>query len=1313
MLSPGEIEDGLRALAGRVIRHETYACDEHGSPGAVPFEVTQTSWRLRRLQPGHAAAPAAFSAVKLEDASWTYEQVAGDPRVVHSVVVETDAYDQAVRTARIGYARRAGRPRDAAAQDRHWLAVDDLTLLNVDQPGRYELGVAIDGRSCELVGIRPGTTGLFTRADLRAPQVVAALAAPGPNQVDPPDDPAVGPAARLLSWDRSYFWDDARAAALPLGQLGALTLVHHEEAACFAPAFVADALGGRVDDARLTALGYALREGLWWQVDATHRFGPAAAFSRPVATARSDGAVTQLAYDPYALAAVKATDPVGNVVAATIDYHALAPWRLVDPNGNTAEVRYDPLGVVVAATSYGHAGDQPWGCDPLSAVATRTPADLAAALADPATLIQGAASYLWYEVDAWSRDGTPTTVLRLGREDLVHDGAGDASAPTGRIQTTVAYLDSLGRTLQDKTLVEPGPAIQRDGAGKVVVDAGGRPVLAPAATRWRASGHVVYDAKQRPGRQYEPFFTTTAAFESDVVLQHVGVSTLTRYDATGRVVGQDLPNGTYTRTTYGAWSVVREDPDDTVLDSAYLALREGLPADAPERQALEQARSVATTPVTTFLDPLGRETATLASGGATAADRRTETHLDVEGRPRDVIDPRGLVAFTYRRDMQGRVLAEHGVDDGDAWSLPDAFDRIATTWDGRGFQIDHGHDLADRPIYTDVRGGDGATPMDHRTIEVVYGESLADRADAIRRNLLGRAAIHRDSAGELELDRCDPPGRPLQATRRLRTDVDTEPDWRTAVPLDPDAFITTAVHDALGRPRTDTLADGARRAYEYLPSGPLARVRVTTPDGALVDTPILDGTAYGARGERQAMTLGNGVALAYAYDPDTFRLARQTATRGARTFQDIRTTYDPVGNIVRLTDAAQEGPAGVISGASVPARRDYAYDAHYRLRRATGRVHQALLPHDYIPGTAGTIKGTRHLSLNNGAALERFTRLYDYDPSGNLTVDPPPGRVAQLDHRPLDLADLEPVAAGPRPQRQPRRRPRGPVRRRRQHPRARPPAARSSGPGAARSVAPSSSSAPAATDDAERYVYGADGLRVRKLATRVVHDGQVEVTEKLYLGDAERERVLRGGTVILERWTTHVGDGAQRVALVHRWTRDDLHREVDDITPAPHPLPAHHPPGLVRPRARRPPAASSPTRSTSPTAAPPSSPATTSARSSRKDYRYSGKERDDATGLYYYGYRYFAPWLGRWLSPDPDRTRRRPQPLPVRARGSGREFRCRRSRYGYRCQREGCDARSTRDARTTEDCVTGGGRVWGLAAGSRGAPRRLGPSPAT
>jgi RHS repeat-associated protein len=36
----------------------------------------------------------------------------------------------------------------------------------------------------------------------------------------------------------------------------------------------------------------------------------------------------------------------------------------------------------------------------------------------------------------------------------------------------------------------------------------------------------------------------------------------------------------------------------------------------------------------------------------------------------------------------------------------------------------------------------------------------------------------------------------------------------------------------------------------------------------------------------------------------------------------------------------------------------------------------------------------------------------------------------------------------------------------------------------------------------------------------------------------------------------------------------------------------------------------------------------------QKRDRYTGKERDDSSGLCYYGARYRALWLGRWISPD-------------------------------------------------------------------------------
>ncbi|MFO0761892.1 MAG: RHS repeat-associated core domain-containing protein [Byssovorax sp.] len=44
---------------------------------------------------------------------------------------------------------------------------------------------------------------------------------------------------------------------------------------------------------------------------------------------------------------------------------------------------------------------------------------------------------------------------------------------------------------------------------------------------------------------------------------------------------------------------------------------------------------------------------------------------------------------------------------------------------------------------------------------------------------------------------------------------------------------------------------------------------------------------------------------------------------------------------------------------------------------------------------------------------------------------------------------------------------------------------------------------------------------------------------------------------------------------------------------------------------------------------------TGSAEVSLKRYRYTGKERDEETGLYYHRARYYVCWLGRWTSCDP------------------------------------------------------------------------------
>ena len=162
------------------------------------------------------------------------------------------------------------------------------------------------------------------------------------------------------------------------------------------------------------------------------------------------------------------------------------------------------------------------------------------------------------------------------------------------------------------------------------------------------------------------------------------------------------------------------------------------------------------------------------------------------------------------------------------------------------------------------------------------------------------------------------------------------------------------------------------------------------------------------------------------------------------------------------------------------------------------------------------------------------------------------------------------------------------------------------------------------------YVYDASGQRVRKVWEKA--PGLTE--ERIYLGGFEIFRKHGGpigaDTATLERETLHVMDDKQRIALVETRTLDTAGND-----PAPAQLiryqfgnhlgsaslelddqaqiisyEEHAPYGSSTYQAVR------------------------SQTETAKRYRYTGKERDEESGLYYHGARYYAAWLGRWVSCD-------------------------------------------------------------------------------
>lgn len=87
--------------------------------------------------------------------------------------------------------------------------------------------------------------------------------------------------------------------------------------------------------------------------------------------------------------------------------------------------------------------------------------------------------------------------------------------------------------------------------------------------------------------------------------------------------------------------------------------------------------------------------------------------------------------------------------------------------------------------------------------------------------------------------------------------------------------------------------------------------------GASTSTSFVTNIDYNAKGQRTLIEYGNGAKTAYTYDAQTFRLSGLKTTRAAgqngtatqiftdpTVVQDLAYTYDPVGNIMRIADAA-------------------------------------------------------------------------------------------------------------------------------------------------------------------------------------------------------------------------------------------------------------------------------------------------------------------------------------------------------------------------------------------------------------------------
>ena len=614
----------------------------------------------------------------------------------------------------------------------------------------------------------------------------------------------------------------------------------------------------------------------------------------------------------------------------------------------------------------------------------------------------------------------------------------------------------------------------------------------------------------------------------------------------------------------------------------------------------------ARTPTLTVIDPRGLSIRSVAFAcsvsGQTPEQRVTQSVFDPMGRLVAQRDPRVYANSTAPANrltlysLSGQVLATDSSDAGWQVSLAGEAGLTLEVWDTRESHWQTAYDDSMRPVsVTENRS--------HVIERFAYASASVEN---VRHNRCGRLLRHDDPAGTRHMTEYGLAGGSLEESQQFLRSLDL-PHWpdpeaqRDQLLEEADPLISRWHFNAAGELLSQTDAKGYQQHFSHTVAGQLRETSLQIAGSSAIKT-LVSNIRYNAFSQVESETAGNGVVTSLVHESSTGRLAcLQAQAPGKRLLQDVHYRYDPVGNLIELEDKTLA--TRHFSNQRIEPIRRFVYDSLYQLIAASGweTAKPSLgpdLPIWQTPDTsqvvnysetyrydaAGNLLERIHLgAINHTLSMQiaphsnRLMRSgeteHTYDANGNLLILQP-GQPLQWDAR-NQLCAIAQVT--------------------RQH----------------------------AANDEERYIYGGGGKRLRKVRTWLAQ-ANTHSAETRYLPGLE-VRTNSASQEHLEVVTLQ--SGRCRVQWLHwdtpptglgndqlRYTLDDhlgsSTLELDDQAQLIS-QETYYPFGGTACCAGR-----------------------NEVEARYKTVRYSGQERD-ATGLYYYGYRFYAPWLHRWLNPDP------------------------------------------------------------------------------
>lgn len=583
--------------------------------------------------------------------------------------------------------------------------------------------------------------------------------------------------------------------------------------------------------------------------------------------------------------------------------------------------------------------------------------------------------------------------------------------------------------------------------------------------------------------------------------------------------------------------------------------------------------------------------------------------------------------------LTGQVLLRESSDSGKLVTLFDAAGRPVWGRDGRGTVQSITFDELGRP--TD--GGEQLSGSDdiRASWRNEYGDAGSVDDGSQNNNLRGMCVKQYNDGGLIEVNSVALSGAVLSQTQRFLVSAEALPEWpedetgRAAL-LEAEGYSTSVTADARGAVLKQTDATSHVQSWRYDVSGNIC-YQTVTPAGGETQS-LLVNVTWSAASQVLTESAGNGVTTRYRYDPQNQWLATITAQRADNTtLQSLSYGYDNIGNVTSISDGTVE--PGYYCNQATSGTRQFTYDAFYQLLSATGRenANNTGMQYSGLP------------VMSDGSQYVNYTRSYHYDDSGNLTTLKHTGAASFT--RTMTTASTSNRSA--------QQNDGGP-----QTPdevtgwfdangnlltlQARAPVTDDNGldpliwDGINNLQSVIILSRTSGDSDRELYQYSGS-RRVRKQTRTLVNGGSGlwSVDEVRYLPGLELRRSWqetagssatpspteelhvvsgqagRAGIRVLH-WKIGKPDGIDNDQA--RWSVDDNIGSLSLELDAEGQLISreeYYPFGGTAVWAAR-----------------------SEVEAKNKTVRYSGKERD-GTGLYYYGYRYYAPWLCRWVSADP------------------------------------------------------------------------------